>query len=365
MVVDLGGGNDGLSTLVPYQSGRYRDLRPTVGLDGDAVIDWGDGWGLNEKLKGLDEAGVAVLHGVGTATPSLSHFEMLDRWWRGVPSGSSAPAATGDHTGFLGRVCDAIQGDEQFTGVSLGFGEAPGLVSASAGTATVPSLGAAVFTDQRRMGPQIRRAIDGFSQGPAGGPLAAAREGGQRMGWIIDLLREMPPAGAGYPDTPIGLQMAIVSRLVRADQGVRVIHVPMAGSDFDTHQNHLETSQMLLGRLGDALSAFSRDLRTLGLSDQVLVATMSEFGRRPQEHDGGTDHGAASCAMLLGPVVRGAHGTPSSLTDLDQDDNLKATLSFEHYLATLAAFMQVEPARVLATSGGSGAPTPVAGVLRT
>src|SRR5260370_31622588 len=67
-----------------------------------------------------------------------------------------------------------------------------------------------------------------------------------------------------------------------------------------------------------------------GMGDKVLVATWSEFGRRPQENaSGGTDHGAASAVLLMGnPVQGGFYGQAPSLSNLDGTGNLKYTVDF-------------------------------------
>ncbi len=71
--------------------------------------------------------------------------------------------------------------------------------------------------------------------------------------------------------------------------------------------------------LDEAMSAFHQDLAAHDLADWVLIATWSEFGRRPHENDsGGTDHGAASPLVLIrDPVRSGLHGEEPSLTDLN------------------------------------------------
>ena len=66
VVVELGGGNDGWSTVAPFEDGRYHDLRPTLALGAEDVVDLGDGWGVNRRLQGLVGRGLTVLSGVGT-----------------------------------------------------------------------------------------------------------------------------------------------------------------------------------------------------------------------------------------------------------------------------------------------------------
>ncbi len=362
VVVELGGGNDGLSTFVPYEDGHYHDLRPTLALSADEVIPWSDGWGLNARLRTLHDAGVAVVPGVGSTQPDLSHFAMLDRWWRGTV-GPPDPAAPPVTTGFLGRLCDAVRGEERFTGVSLRFGNAPPLRSAEAATTGLPDVETDFLHAHPDSAPAIRAAITALASGAASGPLAQAREGAARLLWILDLLDELPPAAPGYPEHDFGTQMAIASRVARSSAGARIIHVPMGGSDFDTHQNHRSTHDRLMTELDEGLAAFMRDMDDAGMADRVLIATMSEFGRRPEEHDGGLDHGTASTMLLLGPVEPGVHGDHSSLSSFDEHDNFVATTTFDRYFATLASWLEVPPEQVLDSLGGTP-PVPYEGVLR-
>ncbi len=103
VIVELDGGNDGMSTLVPYGMSGYRDLRQRTAIDDDRLVHLNDQLGLPTELKGLKDKGLAVLAGVGTEQPDGSHFEMMDRWWRGDVTGKAGLA-----TGFLGRLADQM-----------------------------------------------------------------------------------------------------------------------------------------------------------------------------------------------------------------------------------------------------------------
>ncbi len=141
-----------------------------------------------------------------------------------------------------------------------------------------------------------------------------------------------------------------------ADVGVRVIHVPWGS--FDTHDDHRGSHDYQLMELDQALTAFRADLESLGLAETTLIATTSEFGRRPAENNGGTDHGTASTMLLAGPVIGGRHGQAPSLNDLD-DGNLRATVNMGEYYATLAeSWFGVPATEVL-----PGSPTPVSGLI--
>jgi uncharacterized protein (DUF1501 family) len=78
-------------------------------------------------------------------------------------------------------------------------------------------------------------------------------------------------------------------------------------SGWDTHVNQGATEGQLAGRLselGEALAAFTRDVGER--MRDVVVLTMSEFGRTVRENgSSGTDHGHATAMLVLGGPVNG------------------------------------------------------------
>lgn len=132
---------------------------------------------------------------------------------------------------------------------------------------------------------------------------------------------------------------------------MKVFHIPWGS--FDTHTNQVGTHVDHMNRLGSALDAFANDLKANGLSNNVLLATTSEFGRRPEANQNGTDHGTASTMLLMGPMKTGRHGQPVNFKSLDDSGNVKATTSMTDYYATLAQWIGVRPDEVL----GKGAHT--------
>src|SRR4029077_7215771 len=52
VVLQLAGGNDGLSTVVPYDDGAYHQARPQIGLPTGSILKLNDYAGLNGKLTG-------------------------------------------------------------------------------------------------------------------------------------------------------------------------------------------------------------------------------------------------------------------------------------------------------------------------
>ncbi|MEO7117439.1 MAG: DUF1501 domain-containing protein, partial [Candidatus Limnocylindrales bacterium] len=167
-------------------------------------------------------------------------------------------------------------------------------------------------------------------------PFCSARDGAAYAKAFSELARRFPAPAGAYPDTDLGYQLQLAARICSQDNGLRVLHIPYY-ADFDTHDDHLARHAGTLSTLDQAVGAFMDDLTARGIQDEVLVAMISEFGRRvPDNESNGLDHGAGSFLMMFGPVNGGMYGTYPNLGDLDQDDNIKATLTMADYYASLA-----------------------------
>lgn len=337
VVIEMAGGNDGLSMAPPADASRLADRRGDE-FDESTLLRPGNDVVLHPAFERLQRRPLTVVDGLGTPNPDGSHFEMLRRWWTGDADGSAHPA-----TGFLGRLCDALEAGAPVTGLSIGGGSSPALVADRAGTLGLPDPGWLWWMtpdDGEDEDPWMTALRDGLGALAAAddgdtAAMASARrglDGGLQAGTMVAGLGDSPE----YPGTDIGTKLALASQVLAAEVGVRVVHVAMGG-DFDTHENHFSRHGELMAELDEGLDAFLADVDDRGIADRVLVATVSEFGRRPDLNgSGGLDHGTASAALLAGPVSLGRLGDPLDLDRLDDDDNFVATTPMDRYYGTLA-----------------------------
>lgn len=349
VVIELSGGNDGLSTVIPFRDDRYHRLRPTLALQESELGALDDDHALNEELMPLTAFGLAALMGVGSARPSLSHFDMLARWWSGSPNHNPNGGS-----GFLTRLSTELQPGDRPVGISISSLPTPAMSGKGSATITIPTavpLGTS-FVGDSGAGVAFRTAMERLGRLDTSDDLRRAASVGVARAMSVDsMLMSLPTVGPEYerlgPEATLAAQLGFAAQLIRAGAGVRVVHIPVGDAVFDTHAGHRARHARLMSGLARELGVFLQDMRDLGMADRVLVVTTSEFGRRVAENDGGLDHGAASCALLLGPVHPGLHGEPCSLDRLDDDGNLIATVPFDRYLATISTWMGVEPAKVL------------------
>src|SRR3989449_6020259 len=84
VMIQLGGGNDGLQTVIPISSSSYRDFRPQLSAAAAKAQPINKDIGLHENLKGIktlfDAGKVAIVQGVGYTNPSFSHFDSIRVW---------------------------------------------------------------------------------------------------------------------------------------------------------------------------------------------------------------------------------------------------------------------------------------------
>jgi uncharacterized protein (DUF1501 family) len=351
VVLELQGGHDGFSMLVPYADDRFRKLRDRVWTDPKDLHVLDDRYALSKGLEPLAKR-LSFIEGVGVGKPNLSHFDMLQRWWQGDPEGNA-----GLLTGFLGRCCDASAGGEPVTAVSLGGGSAPSLISAKATTVALPALDAVREIskneeEQRRLKKAMQTLAGARTEAEKLGSgkdteqlMAMARRGltgSLDLAAMVGRIGEPPKT---YPDNDISQILALTRQLISLEAGIKIFHIPWG--QFDTHTNEVGTHADHMNRLGAGLEAFAKDLEASGLNDRVLLATTSEFGRRAEANQSGTDHGTASTMLMMGPIKTGRHGQPVNFKALDNEGNVKATTMMTDYYATLASWIGVRPEDVL------------------
>jgi len=348
VVLQLFGGNDGLNTLVPIEDDDYHRARPTLRIERGTALPLDELNGLHPSLRRLQrhalEGRVAFVQRVGSPEPNLSHFKSQDLWDAGLPDGRSPT------TGWLGRFHDETEvgtaGDTAIGMLAVGFDTLPFALSSSSFVApALHDLGAYRLRPPRLADERARaRQLDVLRE------LARTPSADERLGYVArahaamersieELARAArPEEHADYPPTRLGRDLRTVARVIAGGLATRVFVVRQPG--YDTHANQARRHEGLLDELDGALDAFLADLERSGELERTLVVTTSEFGRRVAESGNagatGTDHGAASVALLAGGTcVGGVHGGQPPLDALDAAGNLRYAIDYRSLYATV------------------------------
>ncbi|HEX8729167.1 MAG TPA: DUF1501 domain-containing protein, partial [Ktedonobacterales bacterium] len=163
---------------------------------------------------------------------------------------------------------------------------------------------------------------------------------------LLDVESRYQPQ-AKYPSSNLARGLQTLAEAIVEGLGLRVGYVTLGG--FDTHAQQANTQASLLKDLADSLAAFYADLVAHGASQNVVVMTWSEFGRRVEENASlGTDHGTAAPLFVLGDAVRGGiFGEPPDLNHLDNAGNLNFTTDFRSIYATVLDGWLGAPAKAI------------------
>jgi uncharacterized protein (DUF1501 family) len=329
IVLYLSGGNDALSTLIPYQDTFYYSRRPTIAVPAGTVLQVGadssgKALGLHPRLTGLqqifNQGRLAIVQRTGYQSSSRSHFLGTDIW-------STANPANSTGAGWLGRYLDTLPSPVDPLAGWCTVGAVPhSLLANKVSVPAIPSPTAyALQSPNAGIGqePTFSRnamtAVTGylpadmphvaFVNGTAQGALATL----DRVASVTTYVPTVTYANDGLSQALRTVAGAMVRGI-----GTKVFWVQTGG--FDTHagQGTNPTNgaySNLMGTLNTALKAFYDDLGNQGLLQNTLILQFSEFGRRITENGSfGTDHGAAAIMMAIGGgVTGGLYGTAPSL----------------------------------------------------
>ena len=148
-----------------------------------------------------------------------------------------------------------------------------------------------------------------------------------------------------------GAQTGALAAKLLAGDGARIVMIETGG--WDTHSGQRGRLTAQLRGLDQLLAALKTGLGAEWANTLVVVAT--EFGRTVAPNGtGGTDHGTASAAMLLGGAVAGgkvvADWPGLSQGELYEGRDLRPTTDLDALIgAALAQHYRLEPARAMAT----------------
>jgi uncharacterized protein (DUF1501 family) len=332
------GAVDGLNMVIPVGDPHYYKLRPSIAIPKASALELDGFFGLHPAMAPLkplwDSRQLAIVHASGSPDPTRSHFDAQDYMESGTPGRKS----TAD--GWLNRALPATKSaPSPVRAVSIGTNLPRTLRGANPAVA-IGNLNefrirqeqpAATFEDM------YASTVDKVLKGSGRDTFDAVH--------LLESIQKtpyQPASGVRYPGGRLSQSLQQIARLIKADAGLEVAFADMGG--WDTHVNEVgfDPSQgqlaNLLGQFAGALGAFTRDLGDR--MEDVLIVTMSEFGRTARENGNrGTDHGHANAMLVMGGSVNGGkiHGEWPGLApeQLWEGRDLAVTTDFRDVLGAV------------------------------
>jgi uncharacterized protein (DUF1501 family) len=378
VVLYLSGGNDALSTLIPYNDPQYYARRPTIAVPAGSVLQIGSdragiALGLHPRLTGLrtifNAGRLAFIQRTGYANSSRSHFEGTDIWSSGDPRSPQG-------NGWLGRYLDTLPSPvDPLTAWSTAGSIPRTLLSNRVGVPSIPSVQGYAFASPNT-GPEVQFARDSAarisSHVPVDQPhLAFVNASAQAAFATLDRVAQVGSyvPSVTYPNNGFAQALRTIAGAMVSGVGTKVFWVQTGGYDTHAAQNPNQANGSytnLMATLNDGLFAFYNDLVNHGLLADTLVLQFSEFGRRITENGSqGTDHGAASVMMAMGGGVRGGifgtapnlRGTPDNPTLENGGNDVRYETDFRSVYATVIdSWLGGDSAGVLGGNFKTGAP---------
>ena len=406
VIFDLQGGNDGYGMIYPLDTatyGNYQSLRssfvPSSINTFDATIDAaGTGFSINSPSAASGSASQLAMHpSLGALSGGQGNLRSLYgagklAFISGVGIPPSAPLRTDHQTSSYYQGTGQLSPDPAIGWGSAVIGQlgnpATSIVSLNGIGAVVTGAGVPVLSISTLDNYGYNAWHDG--RGPATTPgtpaygeqiltttptLAAATEyarsiGGDALGFISEVQAwaaqepasdyrtvTFDPTTKALRSSSMKIQLKQAARLILANNApVRVIYASAEG--FDTHADQITAQASLLAELSEALAECHAYLAKYGKSQNVVFASISDFGRRPYENSrSGTDHGTSSISMIMGDSVKGGfYGTypsfdASKSNVVDSDGNFVVSVDFRAVLSQLITKCGADPEKVMPDYG--------------
>jgi uncharacterized protein (DUF1501 family) len=377
------GGNDGNNLIVPIKTnaqshGDYLRARgSTLGLPENVLglITTANGketYGFHPQLgalRGLYGRGkLAVVANVGTLLKPItkaeyqhgapvplnlfSHSDQQQQWQM-----ASIPGAP--HNGWAGRAADLVSIRNAPVKFPVGVSTAGNSLFLTGEYPEVSIINGELGLDGSDGSPAENARDAAFQQiVKFRTGMALIQKANQVTADGLDAAKELNAAlSAGsslktaFPASSLGKQLQEVARVmnVRMHLGAQRQIFYVSLGDFDTHTDAMPRQNVLLGDLAASMSAFYEATAEMGVEEQTVSFTESEFGRTLQPSSGaGTDHAWGSHHIVMGGAVKAAdvYGAFPVLALQGPEDVTGRgvwlpSVSLDQYGATLASWFGV------------------------
>ena len=341
------GAVDGLNMVVPFGESAYYSARSSIAIpkpeqgNDETAINLDGFFGLHPSMSSFkplwDAKQLAIIHACGSPDNTRSHFDAQDYMESGTPGVKST------RDGWLNRY---LQGNDDPDG---------SVFRAVAIKKTMPRMlqGLAPAIAMSNLSDFTIRAGKASSNIQGGFEALYARkisdpliDMGRETFDAVNYLKQVNPAqykpenGAQYPRGQFGASLLQIAQLIKAGVGLEIAFTDVDG--WDTHVNQGNSRGQLANQLDQFSSGIAALYQDLGQRmDDVLILTMSEFGRTVRENGNrGTDHGHANAMFVLGNKVRGGkvYGRWPGLKDeqLNEGRDLALTTDFRDVFGEIA-----------------------------
>ncbi len=329
-VINLAGGCS--YNIAPIYGSAWRDRNPTISYGaGDSLpLSGGADQGFHPSLtyfkELFDDGDLALMNQVGfSQRASRSHSMAAQMWMTGSiePNGKN---------GILNNLSCRIPGTSLFRGVSFA-GSDPIVEGSCAQMRQLEGLsgldGTELFgsEDETTWLSAQRKKISSHDTKAGNVSRDYVKNAIKNMDDSADEIREtldgsnLPNVGFNPPNGGFGNDIRDAMRVLQASNvlGTNIFYLETGG--FDTHSNERTNLANRLTPLNQGVRYIAEISKALGIWDDVMILTFSEFARTFENSAQGTDHGEVAPCFLMGGSVNGRQVNSAPTNSKIQDSN--------------------------------------------
>ncbi|NOI82474.1 DUF1501 domain-containing protein [Vibrio tubiashii] len=379
----LDGGNDSFNMLVPTSAPHYREYKKTrsnLALDKSSLLPLsnfktpdGKQFGVHESMDEVqqlfEEKRLAF---VANTAPMIepvskqkfysnqlklplglmSHSDQFKHWQTGRPGERI-------NRGWFGYFADSIQKNKAIDEIPMNISLAGnnimqnGHLAAPYSITKSGSVGLYINEESTPLNEQLlEHFVKSLNANYPGDPfkdsyLAITRESQAQHEVFRDAVQNIK-INTRFSDSDLSQQLRKVAQSIKAADKLhhkqQTFFLRYIG--WDHHDELLDSHARMLKVLSQALGEFQQSLDELGVADQVVTFTGSDFGRTLTSNGNGTDHGWGGNTIVMGNSVNGGKvfGDYPSLTLGDEnpldigDGVLIPTTAIDELYAELAVW---------------------------
>lgn len=387
----MGGGNDSYNMLVPRDStnagskyAKYATVRSNLAHPFQNLIPLSNAvpnaepMGLHPSMPKIaqlyQQQKMAFISNVGTLIEPITNKAQINNKTKQVPLGLYSHSDQTMHwqtsvpqsrvaTGWGGKMADLLSSVNSNSNISMNISLAGTNVfqtgNSSVEFALDPREGGVGIIDDNNawllntirknaIDAMVNRSYQDAFKSSYINVLKNSREGNAQFS---SALANKPTYTVPFADNDISQSFKMIANVInaRAALGMKrqIFFVEYGG--WDHHDELLMAQNNMLGQVDAAVHSFQSALGQIGMADNVVTFTISDFARTLSSNGNGTDHGWGGNAMVIGNPVEGGRVFGTYPT-LEFNSNIELgggvfipSTSPDQYFAELALWYGVAP----------------------
>jgi uncharacterized protein (DUF1501 family) len=177
------------------------------------------------------------------------------------------------------------------------------------------------------------------------------KEGAEQFNTAVDSVNINTPFTDNYLSQSFNMIAKTIAARDTLGMSRQIFFISYGG--WDHHDEVLNAQEEMLTEVDSALAEFNAAMKELGVHDDVVTFSMSEFGRTLTSNGNGTDHAWGGNVFAMGGPVNGQQ-VYNGYPDLGLNNNIEIgggvlipSMSVDEYFSELSLWFGVPPSELI------------------